>query len=37
VNEKKDGYNTAIWSVSPVSGETHQLTSGPGLDASLVT
>src|SRR6476660_8433958 len=29
VNEKKDGYNTAIWSVSPASGETHQLTSGP--------
>src|SRR5260221_11297478 len=29
VSEKKDGYNTAIWSVSPASGETHQLTSGP--------
>lgn len=29
VNEKKDGYNTAIWSVSPTTGETHQLTSGP--------
>src|SRR5882672_10477292 len=29
VNEKKDGYNTAIWSVSPANGETHQLTSGP--------
>ncbi|MDX6385937.1 MAG: hypothetical protein QOK48_3510 [Blastocatellia bacterium] len=29
VNEKKDGYNTAIWSVSPSTGETHQLTSGP--------
>src|SRR5260370_7925957 len=29
VNEKKDGYNTAIWSVSPATGETHQLTSGP--------
>ena len=26
VNEKKDGYNTAIWSVSPATGETHQLT-----------
>jgi dipeptidyl aminopeptidase/acylaminoacyl peptidase len=29
VNEKKDGYNTSIWTVSPTSGETHQLTSGP--------
>ena len=29
VNEKKDGYNTAIWTVSPGSGETHQLTTGP--------
>jgi dipeptidyl aminopeptidase/acylaminoacyl peptidase len=29
VNEKKDGYNTAIWSVSPLTGETHQLTAGP--------
>jgi dipeptidyl aminopeptidase/acylaminoacyl peptidase len=29
VNEKKDGYNTAIWTVSPASGETHQLTTGP--------
>lgn len=29
VNEKKDGYNTAIWSVSPATGETHQLTTGP--------
>ena len=29
VNEKKDGYNTSIWSVSPATGETHQLTSGP--------
>ena len=29
VNEKKDGYNTSIWSVSPANGETHQLTSGP--------
>src|SRR5713226_6334259 len=29
VNEKKDGYNTAIWSVAPATGETHQLTSGP--------
>src|SRR5260221_4337196 len=29
VSEKKDGYNPAIWSVSPATGETHQLTSGP--------
>jgi dipeptidyl aminopeptidase/acylaminoacyl peptidase len=29
VNEKKDGYNTAIWSVSPTTGETRQLTAGP--------
>jgi dipeptidyl aminopeptidase/acylaminoacyl peptidase len=29
VNDKKDGYNTSIWTVSPASGETHQLTSGP--------
>jgi len=29
VNEKKDGYNTAIWSVSPSTGETRQLTNGP--------
>src|SRR5712664_2249309 len=28
VNEKKDGYNTAIWSVAPSTGETHQLTNG---------
>jgi dipeptidyl aminopeptidase/acylaminoacyl peptidase len=28
VNEKKDGYNTAIWSVSPTTGETYQLTNG---------
>ncbi|MFN2533072.1 MAG: prolyl oligopeptidase family serine peptidase [Pyrinomonadaceae bacterium] len=28
VNEKKDGYNTAIWSVAPANGETRQLTSG---------
>ena len=28
VNEKKDGYNTSIWTVSPVTGETHQLTNG---------
>jgi dipeptidyl aminopeptidase/acylaminoacyl peptidase len=29
VNEKKDGYNTAIWSVAPATGESHQLTAGP--------
>jgi len=29
VNERKDGYNTAIWSVSSTSGETRQLTNGP--------
>jgi dipeptidyl aminopeptidase/acylaminoacyl peptidase len=29
VNEKKDGYNTAIWTVSAINGETHQLTTGP--------
>jgi dipeptidyl aminopeptidase/acylaminoacyl peptidase len=28
VNEKKDGYNTSIWTVSTAGGETHQLTSG---------
>jgi dipeptidyl aminopeptidase/acylaminoacyl peptidase len=28
VNEKKDGYNTAIWTVSPATGEVHQLTNG---------
>ena len=28
VNDKKDGYNTSIWTVSPASGETHQLTTG---------
>lgn len=29
VNDKKDGYNTAIWTVLLGTGETHQLTSGP--------
>jgi dipeptidyl aminopeptidase/acylaminoacyl peptidase len=28
VNDKKDGYNTSIWSVSTANGEIHQLTSG---------
>jgi len=28
VNDKKDGYDTSIWTVSPATGETHQLTSG---------
>src|SRR5262245_24666169 len=28
VNDKKDGYNTAIWSVLPATGETYQLTNG---------
>ena len=28
VNDKKDGYNTSIWTVSPATGETHQLSSG---------
>jgi dipeptidyl aminopeptidase/acylaminoacyl peptidase len=29
VNEKKDGYNTAIWTVATTNGETRQLTNGP--------
>src|SRR5713226_8518432 len=29
VNDRKDGYNTAIWSVSTATGESHQLTAGP--------
>src|SRR5260370_6368077 len=29
VNPTKDGYDTAIWSVSPATGQSHQLTSGP--------
>src|SRR6058998_2091386 len=28
VNDKKDGYNTSIWSVSTAGGDIHQLTSG---------
>ena len=29
VNEKKDGYNTSIWTCLSANGETHQLTTGP--------
>src|SRR5262249_24203180 len=29
VNDKKDGYNTALWTVSTATGETRQLTNGP--------
>src|SRR6185369_2676453 len=29
VNDKKDNYNTAIWTVTTASGETRQLTNGP--------
>lgn len=29
VNEKKDGYSTSLWTVSPGTGELHQLTNGP--------
>ena len=29
VNGRKDGYDTAIWSVAPATGESHQLTAGP--------
>src|SRR5258705_5056134 len=28
VNDKRDGYNTSIWTVSTTDGEPHQLTSG---------
>ena len=28
VNDRKDGYNTAIWMVSTANGETKQLTGG---------
>ena len=28
VNDKKDGYNTAIWTVATQNGEIHQLTTG---------
>ena len=29
VNDKKDGYNTAIWTVTTANAETRQLTNGP--------
>ena len=29
VNDRKDNYNTAIWTVTTASGETRQLTNGP--------
>jgi dipeptidyl aminopeptidase/acylaminoacyl peptidase len=29
VNDKKDGYSTAIWTVLTATGETRQLTNGP--------
>ena len=29
VNDRKDGYNTAIWTVATSTGETRQLTNGP--------
>jgi dipeptidyl aminopeptidase/acylaminoacyl peptidase len=29
VNDKKDGYNTAIWTVATATGETRPLTNGP--------
>lgn len=29
VNDRKDGYNTAIWTVATATGETRQLTNGP--------
>ena len=29
VNDKKDGYSTAIWTVTTATGETRQLTNGP--------
>ncbi|MGI9069319.1 MAG: prolyl oligopeptidase family serine peptidase [Pyrinomonadaceae bacterium] len=28
VNEKKEGYDTSIWTVATANGETHQLTTG---------
>src|SRR5438093_6171609 len=29
VNQRKDGYDTAIWTVSTATGESRQLTAGP--------
>ncbi|HEX7334954.1 MAG TPA: S9 family peptidase [Pyrinomonadaceae bacterium] len=29
VNDKKDGYNTALWIVATATGQTRQLTNGP--------
>ena len=29
VNDRKDGYNTAIWTVTTATGESRQLTNGP--------
>src|SRR5947208_5132164 len=29
VNDRKDGYNTAVWMVSTASGESRQMTAGP--------
>ncbi len=29
VNDRKDGYNTAVWIVATATGETRQLTNGP--------
>src|SRR5437588_12939531 len=29
VNARKDGYDTAIWTVSTTSGESRQMTAGP--------
>jgi dipeptidyl aminopeptidase/acylaminoacyl peptidase len=29
VNDRKDGYNTAIWTVSTATGESRQMTAGP--------
>jgi len=29
VNDRKDGYNTAIWTIATATGETRQLTNGP--------
>ena len=34
VNDKKDGYNTSIWTISSSASENRQLTSGPREDDS---